>query len=91
MVSGENLSQIIGALKGFTSQEIVQQLKCDRKEWLLNQLAYYKKKYKTANTLQVWQEGFHPKLMFNEEMPVQKIEYMHFNPVKRGYVESSDH
>ncbi len=29
--------------------------------------------------------------MMNEKMLVQKIEYIHFNPVKRGYVESPEH
>jgi REP element-mobilizing transposase RayT len=86
IVSGERLAEIMRSLKGFTSRQIIEQLKRDNKKWLLNQLAYYKKRHKTESTFQVWQEGFHPELILSEEMLVQKIEYIHFNPVKRGYV-----
>ena len=91
IVSGQNLSQIIGAIKGFTSRQIIEQLKMDKKEWLLNQLAFYKKRHKTASTFQVWQEGFHPQLMFDDEVLAQKVDYIHFNPVKRGFVESPEY
>ena len=33
------------------------------------------------------QEGSHPKLIQNEEMMRQKLDYMHFNPVERGYID----
>ncbi len=91
IVSGEKLSEIIRSLKGFTSRQIIEQLKQDNKKWLLNQLAYFKKRYKTESTFQVWQEGFHPEMVFNEEILVQKIEYMNYNPVKRGYVDLPEH
>ena len=65
--------------------------KMDKKEWLLNQLAFYKKKHKTASTFQVWQEGFHPQLLFDDEVLAQKVDYIHFNPVKRGFVESPEY
>lgn len=91
IVSGDNLSRTLGALKGFSSRQIIEQLKLDNKKWLLNQLAFYKIKYKTASTFQLWQEGFHPQLIVTEEMLVQKIENVHYNPVKRGYVESPEH
>ena len=40
IISGENLSRILGALKGFTSRQIIERLKVDNKKWLLNQLAF---------------------------------------------------
>jgi hypothetical protein len=33
----------------------------------------------------------HPELIADEEMLKQKIEYIHHNPVKRGYVEFAEH
>jgi len=39
----------------------------------------------------VWQEGAHPELIQNEAMMLQKIEYIHNNPVKRGYVDQAQH
>ena len=70
---------------------ILKLLKTQRKEWLLNQLAFYKKKYKSESAYQVWQEGFHPELIQSDDMLVQKIEYIHYNLVKRGYVDEAEH
>jgi len=81
------LSDTLSSFKKFTAKEIIDQLKLDNKQWLLSQLAFYKKKYKTESDYQVWQEGIHPQLILNEEMLRQKIEYIHCNPVRRGLVD----
>ena len=39
--------------------------------------------------MKVWQEGSEPKQIQNDEMMWQKLEYMHLNPVKRGYVDEA--
>lgn len=91
VVSGPNLSNIIQSLKRHTSKQIVRLLQTQKKEWLLNQLAYFKKRHKTESIHQVWQEGFHPALIQTEQMLLQKIEYVHNNPVKRGYIELPEH
>jgi len=41
--------------------------------------------------LKQWQESVHPELIQDEEMMRQKIEYIHRNPVKRGYVDQAEH
>ena len=87
VVSGPDLSNTLSSLKKFTARQILAQLQEDRKGWLLNQLAYFKKRHKTESMHQVWQEGFHPQLILDEAMLVQKIEYIHHNPVKRGLVD----
>ena len=38
-----------------------------------------------------WQEGSHPEEMSNEFMLKQRLEYIHNNPVKRGYVDLPEH
>jgi len=58
---------------------------------ILEQLAFYKKAHKTHTEYQVWQEGFQPKLILNEKMMIEKINYIHQNPVKRGYVDECKH
>ena len=52
----------------------------------LNKMKWYKKKYRRDRQFQVWQEGSHPKAILNMEIMVQKLKYIHYNPVKRGYV-----
>jgi len=50
-----------------------------------------KKHIELRSTYQVWEEGFHPKLIQSESMMKEKIDYIHHNPVKRGYVEEAAH
>jgi putative transposase len=42
-------------------------------------------------TFQLWQEGSQPKMIETEAMLRQKLEYIHDNPVKRGYVSDPTH
>ena len=48
-------------------------------------------KHKIKQDYQLWQEGFHPQAIANEEMFIQKLEYIHNNPVRRGYVDDPAH
>ena len=41
--------------------------------------------------LRVWQEGLQPKLIQNDATMISKINYIHHNPVKRGYVDEAIH
>ena len=91
IVSGPELAATLSSLKKFTAKEIITQLKQDNKHWLLSQLAFYKKRNKTASDYQVWQEGVHPQLIINPEMLVQKTEYIHYNPVRHGLVYMPEH
>jgi REP element-mobilizing transposase RayT len=91
VISGPELSKVLSSLKMYTARKIILQLTEDRKEWLLNQFAYFKKRHKTSSAHQVWQEGSHPQIIMNEQMLVQKIEYTHYNPVKRGLVDLPEH
>lgn len=91
IVKASELSGTMASFKKFTAKEIIGQLKHDNKQWLLGQLAFYKKKYKTESDYQVWQEGIHPQLILNEEMLMQKIEYIHSNPVRHGLVDTPEH
>jgi hypothetical protein len=58
---------------------------------VLHQLEFYKATHKTDRTYQFWQEGSHPELIQGEAMMRQKIEYIHNNPVQRGYVDLPIH
>lgn len=66
-------------------------LKAQGAERTLKQLAFYKKAHKTDREYQVWEEGSHPQQIQSDEMMRQKIEYIHNNPVKRGYIDNPVH
>ena len=91
IVSGKALSQTISSLKRHTAKELIKQFHLDHKIWILTCLANYKKDYKIESDYQVWQEGFHPQVISSNKMLLQKIEYIHFNPVKRGLVNEPEH
>ena len=65
---------------------IIEQLKLDKKDKLLYLFKEKKLPYKTGSLYQIWQEGSHPELISSDEMLNQKIDYIHYNPVKRGLV-----
>ncbi|MBM4066922.1 MAG: transposase [Planctomycetes bacterium] len=91
IASANNLSQIMKDFKSYTAREIIKTAQADDRKWLLNQFEYYKKKYKTDSEYQVWQEGFHPQMIMEEDVFRQKVTYIHNNPVKRGLVEQAEH
>ena len=71
---------------------ILAQLQTEGREWLLNQLAYFRAAHRKGTAEhQVWQEGVHPQAIIDDEMMRQKLEYLHNNPVKRGMVASPEH
>ncbi|NQT53388.1 hypothetical protein HQ576_15120 [bacterium] len=39
----------------------------------------------------MWREGSHPQLIQGEPMMRQKVDYIHQNPVRRGYVDDPLH
>ena len=85
IVSHPELSDVVRSLKGFTADIILNELKNDKCKWKLDLMKYYKKQHKKT-TYQVWQEGFHPQMISSVEMLNQKVEYIHYNPVKRYFV-----
>jgi putative transposase len=77
--------------KSFTARKIIDYLEACKAVSLLEHLAFYHKKYKKDSHYQFWQEGTHPQQINTEAMLRQKLEYIHFNPVKRGYVDDPLH
>ena len=91
IVAGPNLAKTIANLKKFTAHEILKQIKLERREWLLNQLAYFRAAHKLKSDHQVWQEGIHPQSMKSDRIMLQKLQYLHNNPVRYGFVASPEH
>jgi REP element-mobilizing transposase RayT len=57
----------------------------------LELLAFFKRAHKQETTYQVWEEGNHPQIIESEVVMRQKLDYIHHNPVKRGYVDQPEH
>lgn len=89
IASSQDLSKEIGDFKSFTARRIVDLYK-EHNPQILKKLSMAKKSFKDDRDYQIWQEGFHPKEIQSEEMMRQKVEYIHFNPVRRGYIDEPE-
>ncbi len=90
ILAAPDLSSLLRDLKSFTAARILEQVAAEGRDWLLNQLQYYRSAHKST-THQVWQEGSHPQAIMDDTMMLQKLEYLHNNPVKRGWVVAPEH
>ncbi len=88
IASSSDISKEIGDFKSFTARRIIDLLKESKATTLLEQLRTQAIIRKKANQeFQLWQEGSHPQQIAGQEMMLQKLDYMHYNPVNRGYVD----
>jgi putative transposase len=89
--SSRDPSKELGDFKSFTARQIIDYLEARKVELFLNQMKFFKENHKTDREYQFWQEGSHPQQLKNGEMMLQKLEYIHLNPVKRGFVDEAVH
>jgi REP-associated tyrosine transposase len=91
IASAENLPKEVGDFKSFTARRIIDSLAERHVKTLLDGLEFHKVRHKSDRRFQLWQEGSHPKVNETEAMMRQKLEYIHDNPVNRGYVSDPTH
>jgi REP element-mobilizing transposase RayT len=91
IASAPELSNAIKSFKMYTARQIIDLLEFHGATVLLRQLRALKRRHKTDSEYQVWEEGSKPKQIGGDAMMLQKLEYMHQNPVKRGYVDDPVH
>jgi putative transposase len=81
----------IGDFKSFTARRSIDWFLAHEREWVLRRLQFHKAPHKVGQQYQFWREGYHPQLVQGGAMLRQKLEYIHNNPVKRGYVDDQVH
>jgi hypothetical protein len=86
-----DLSHQVGRFKSYTARCLIDLLEKKKASTLLEILAYYKLRHKVDQDIQFWQEGSHPEAISDDAMMWQKLEYMHNNPLERGYVDDPLH
>jgi REP element-mobilizing transposase RayT len=89
IVQCDNLSEVIRAFKSYTARTILDYFIERKNTALLDKLRYNKLKHKTKSDYQLWQEGSHPEEITTDEMMHKKVEYIHNNPVRRGYIDEA--
>jgi REP element-mobilizing transposase RayT len=91
VAQSDDLSKSMESFKKYTARQIIDLLKSRNVTTILNQLAFYKKAHKEDRGYQLWQEGIAPKLIQSNTMMIERINYIHQNPIKRGYVDEAKH
>ncbi len=90
------LSDVMRDWKAHTARQIVLYLQDknnpeSRREWLLYLFSYFAVGKKDKQTYQVWQHDNHPIELYSEHVISQKLDYIHLNAVRAGYVELPEH
>ena len=91
VASAADLVKEVKEFESFTARKIIDFLHNRGEACLLGSLARLKLRHRDHSDYQLWQEGSHPQQIAGEEMMLQKLEYIHDNPVRRGYVERPEH
>jgi REP element-mobilizing transposase RayT len=91
IASAPDLSNVVKRFKMYTARQLINLLEAHGAKVLLQQLRALKLRHKTDSDHQVWEEGSKPKQIQGDEMMLQKLEYIHYNPVKLGYVDEPVH
>lgn len=90
IAASPDLSRDVQRFKSCTARKIVAHLEQCESVRMLKLLALFKRHHKTESTYQIWEEGNHPQLIESEAVMRQKMDYIHQNPVKRGYVDQAE-
>jgi len=88
----ENLSGFIRDFKNFTSRKILNTVETgieSRRDWLKMVFAYHGK-FKPKQTNQIWTHENHAEFIYSPQFIVQKINYIHENPVRSGIVSKAE-
>ena len=92
--NGNNLSDIIRDFKRFTANRILYEVEHSieesRKEWLEMIFEYYAKYNKRADKRQFWTHENHAVELSTNDMIDSRLDHIHENPVKAGWVEKPE-
>jgi putative transposase len=92
-VEDGSLSDVIRDFKTFTSKQLYKAIESNlqesRREWLLNSFERAGRNNPRNAHHQLWQNGSYPVILYSADVIQQKIDYIHNNPVKAGFVGST--
>jgi REP element-mobilizing transposase RayT len=92
---GYNMSDVLRDFKKFTSAMLIKAIQDNPKESKKElMLAYFSKagEFNNNNTkYQFWQQDNKPIILYTNEIIQQKINYIHDNPVRAGFVDLAEH
>ncbi|MCM1037021.1 MAG: transposase [Bacteroides sp.] len=86
-INNKHLAMTLADFKKYTSKQIIKEIAENpvesRREWMLR---HFRRDDNEGYTL--WQKGYHPFAINNIKMFRQKLDYIHDNPVRAGFVDN---
>ena len=89
----ENLSNVIRDWKHYTSThtiKAIQSIRESRQDWLLKRFEFAAKSSARNSRYQFWQHDNHAMELVSRKFFNQKLNYIHLNPVRAGWVENAE-
>ena len=87
---GHSISGFVRDCKKYTAKHILDDIENNniesRKEWMLHQFKYYASRHSRNELYQLWEHDNHFIELSSPTFTQQKIDYIHENPVKAGWV-----
>ena len=85
-----DLGELLGRFKSYTAKRPLNMTEANpqesRKEWMLNLFKHFAAKNNPYSNSHFWNYTNHPVELWGNEVILQKIEYIHNNPVRAGIV-----
>ncbi|GAB3180407.1 REP-associated tyrosine transposase [Telluribacter humicola] len=91
---GYNLSDILRDMKKHTSKQLVKAIQEEpesRRDWMLQRFAYAGKYQSNVKEYKFWQDGNQAKECSSQAFLLEKLHYIHQNPVRNLLVEEPEH
>jgi putative transposase len=84
--SVQNLSSLMRDFKKFTSTKVRQKLEKDNKFDIISRLKQNANRKKNQ-VFKLWMDRFDDVMLYTEDVLITKLNYIHNNPVKKGFVD----
>ena len=87
---GVRFQDVMRDMKKYTSKAIAKELEKDIRKLLLCVLKMAAEEEKGKRNYKIWQNDYHPKILYTDKVCRQKLAYMHHNPVRKGFVSNAE-
>ena len=90
----DDLSNILRDFKKFTSKMVITTIKNNekesRKDWMLDRFRFAAANDKKTAGYKFWQDGNYVEQIISKDFFMQKLDYVHQNPVRQGFVSRAE-
>lgn len=88
------LSDTLRDFKSYCTKEFVEAIEREnesREEWLGHMFRFYANRTNQNKDYKIWINGSHPEEIMSRDFLMTKLNYIHENPVRAGWVEKAEH